>query len=148
MKKFLSLLLLAIVAVQFSFAKDVITKDMNQLPLPARNFINSHFTKPELSHIKIDKERMESTKYEVVLMDGTEIEFDSQGNWEEVSAKKGQVVPVTIVPGFAVDYLKAHKFTNEGVRKVERNRKGYEIELSTGVSFKFDNKGRFIKADD
>lgn len=148
MKKFLSLLLLAIIAVQFSFAKDVITKDMNQLPLPARNFINRHFTKPELSHIKIDQERMGSTKYEVVLMDGTEIEFDSKGNWEEVSAKKGQVVPVTIVPGFAVDYLKAHKFTNEGVRKVERNRKGYEIELSTGVSFKFDNKGRFIKADD
>lgn len=148
MKKFLSLLVLAIIAVQFSFAKDVITKDMNQLPLPARNFINRHFTKPELSHIKIDQERMEPTKYEVVLMDGTEIEFDSQGNWEEVSAKKGQVVPVTIVPGFAVDYLKAHKFTNEGVSKVERSRKGYEIELSTGVSFKFDKKGRFIKADD
>ncbi len=42
MKKFLSLLVLALVAVQFSFAKDVITKDMNQLPLPARNFINSN----------------------------------------------------------------------------------------------------------
>lgn len=44
MKKILSLLVLAIVAVQFSFATDVITKDMNQLPLPARNFINRHFT--------------------------------------------------------------------------------------------------------
>ena len=43
MKKILSLLVLALVAVQFSFAKDVITKDMNQLPLPARNFINSNF---------------------------------------------------------------------------------------------------------
>ena len=42
MKKILSLLVLAIVAVQFSFAKDVITKDMNQLPLPARNFINGN----------------------------------------------------------------------------------------------------------
>ena len=58
MKKILSLLVLAIVAVQFSFAKDVITKDMNQLPLPARNFINSHFTKPEVAHIKIDKDMM------------------------------------------------------------------------------------------
>ena len=38
MKKILFLFVLAIVAVQFSFAKDVITKDMNQLPLPARNF--------------------------------------------------------------------------------------------------------------
>ncbi len=26
--------------------------------------------------------------------------------------------------------------------------KGYEIELSTGLSFKFDKKGKFIKADD
>jgi len=37
---------------------------------------------------------------------------------------------------------------NEGVTKVERDRKGYEIELSTGLSFKFDKKGKFIKADD
>ena len=61
MKKILSLLVLAIVAVQFSWAADVITKDMNQLPLPARNFINRHFTKPEVSHIKIDKEMLEAT---------------------------------------------------------------------------------------
>lgn len=148
MKKILSLLVLALVAVQFSFAKDVITKDMNQLPLPARNFINSNFTKPQVAHIKIDKDMMESTKYEVVLMDGTEIDFDSKGNWEEVSAKKGQTVPVSVVPGFAVNYLKAHNFVNEGVTKVERDRKGYEIELSTGISFKFDKKGKFIKTDD
>ena len=61
MKKILSLLVLAIVAVQFSFATDVITKDMNQLPLPARNFINRHFTKPEVAQIKIDKDLMEAT---------------------------------------------------------------------------------------
>ena len=41
---------------------------------------------------------MESTKYEVLLMDGTEIDFDSRGNWEEVSAKKGKTVPATVVP--------------------------------------------------
>lgn len=147
MKKLLSLLVLAMVAIQFSFAGDVITKDMNQLPLPARNFINRHFTKPQVSHIKIDKERMESTKYEVVLMDGTEIDFDSKGNWEEVSMKNGKL-PASVVPGFAVDYLKAHNFANEGVKKVERDRKGYEIELSSGLSFKFDKKGQFVKADD
>ena len=140
MKKILSLLVLVIVAVQFSFATDVITKDMNQLPLPARNFINRHFTKPEVAQIKIDKDLMESTKYEVLLVDGTEIDFDSKGNWEEVSAKKGQSVPASIIPGFAV--------VSEGVTKVERDRKGYEVELSTGVSFKFDKKGKFLKADD
>ena len=59
-----------------------------------------------------------------------------------------ETVPVSIVPGFAVNYLKAHNFVNEGVTKVERDRKGYEIELSTGLSFKFDKKGKFIKTDD
>lgn len=147
MKKILSLLVMAIVAIQFSFAGDVVTKDMNQLPLPARNFINRHFTKPQVSHIKIDKEMMESTKYEVLLMDGSEIDFDSKGNWEEVSAKKGQKVPDSVIPSFAVTYLKEHQFT-EPVTKVERDRKGYEVELSTGISFKFNNKGKFVKADD
>ena len=126
MKKILSLLVMAIVAIQFSFAGDVITKDMNQLPLPARNFINRH---------------------EVLLTDGTEIDFDSKGNWEEVSASKGHAVPASVVPSFAASYLKEHNFT-EPVTKVERDRKGYEVELSTGVSFKFDKKGKFLKADD
>ena len=147
MKKILSLLVMAIVAIQFSFAGDVITKDMNQLPLPARNFINRHFTKPQVAHIKIDKDLLESAKYEVLLTDGTEIDFDSEGNWEEVSASKGHAVPASVVPSFAVSYLKEHNFT-EPVTKVERDRKGYEVELSTGVSFKFDKKGKFLKADD
>lgn len=147
MKKILSLLVLAFVAIQFSFAGDVITKDMNQLPLPARNFIYRHFTKPQVSHIKIDKEMMESTKYEVLLMDGSEIDFDSKGNWEEVSAQRGKQVPATVIPSFAVNYLKTHNFT-EPVTKVERDRNGYEVELNNGISFKFNKRGKFLKADD
>lgn len=88
MKKILSLLVLAIVAVQFSFAADVITKDINQLPLPARNFINRHFTKPEVVQIKIDKDLMESTKYEVLLMDGTEIDLTVGGIGRKLALRK------------------------------------------------------------
>lgn len=145
MKKILSLLVLAIVAVQFAFAADVITKDINQLPLSARNFINSHFAKPQVSHIKIDSEMM-SKKYEVLLADGTEIDFDSKGNWTEVDAKKGKV-PASIVPAFVNDYLKANNFTNEFITKIEQNRKGFEVELNTDLSFKFDKNGKFRKAD-
>ena len=68
MKKILSLLVMAIVAIQFSFAGDVITKDMNQLPLPARNFINRHFTKPQVAHIKIDKDLLESAELNLKLV--------------------------------------------------------------------------------
>ena len=43
MKKVLSILVLALVAVQLAFAGDVITRDAKQLPLTARNFINRYF---------------------------------------------------------------------------------------------------------
>ena len=69
-----------------------------------------------------------------LLMDGTEIDFDSRGIGRKLKTKKGKTVPATVVPGFAANYLKTHNFVSEGVTKVERDRKGYEIELSTGIS--------------
>lgn len=48
MKKVLSILVLALVAVQLAFAGDVITRDAKQLPLTARNFINRYFTDPQI----------------------------------------------------------------------------------------------------
>ena len=84
MKKVLSILVLALVAVQFAFAGDVITQDAKQLPLTARNFINQYFSKPHISHIKIESEILQTKKYEVLLTDRTEIDFDKKGNWLEV----------------------------------------------------------------
>ena len=81
MKKVLSILVLALVAVQLAFAGDVITRDAKQLPLTARNFINRYFTDPQISHIKIETGILGSKSYEVLLTDRTEIDFDSNGNW-------------------------------------------------------------------
>ena len=145
MKKILSLLVLAIVAVQFSWAADVITKDMNQLPLPARNFINRHFTKPEVSHIKIDKEMLEATKYEVLLTDGTEIEFDSKGNWEEVDCKHTSVL-VAIIPAAIQKYVTTN-YPDAKVLKIERDKKDYEVKLSNRTELKFDLKFNLIDID-
>lgn len=75
MKKVLSILVLALVAVQFAFAGDVITQDTKQLPLTARNFINQYFSKPHISHIKIESEILQTKKYEVLLTDRTEIDL-------------------------------------------------------------------------
>ena len=35
-----------------------------------------------------------------------------------------------------------------GITKIERDRKGYEVELNTDLTFKFDKNGKFRKADD
>ena len=110
MKKVLSILVLAIVAVQFAFAGDVITKDVKELPLTARNFINQYFSKPQISYIKIDSEFL-SKKYEVTLTDRTEIDFDKKGNWTEVDCKKN-AVPAALIPASVKDYVKAN-FPND-----------------------------------
>lgn len=92
MKKILSILVLAIVAVQFAFAGDVITKDAKDLPLNARNFINQYFSKPQISYIKIDSEFL-SKKYEVTLTDRTEIDFDKKVTGRRWIARKVLYLP-------------------------------------------------------
>ena len=110
MKKMLSILVLAVIAIQFSFADDVITKDVNQLPEQARTFINTHFSDCQLQHIKIDKDMM-SKSYEVYMTNGVEIDFDSKGNWTEVNTeKRGKKVPYVLFPDFVTNYMKTNKY--------------------------------------
>lgn len=145
MKKFLSFLLLAIVSIQMTLAGDVITQDVNQLPLNARNFINQHFSSPSISHIKIEDEFLKSKKYEVLLTNLTEIDFDNKGNWVEVDCKKGQI-PASLIPSTIKEYVNKN-FPNTIINKIERKGKGLEIELNNDYSLKFDKKGQFVSMD-
>lgn len=146
MKKFLSMIVLALATVQFAFAGDVITQDVKQLPLTARNFINQYFSKPQVSHIKIETNILQSKKYEVLLTDRTEIDFDSNGNWTEVDCKK-VAVPGALIPVSVKEYVKTN-FPQEIITKIERGRNGVEVELGNDYSLKFNNKGKFVSMDD
>lgn len=146
MKKVLSILVLALVAVQFAFAGDVITQDVKQLPLAARNFINQYFSKPQISHIKIESEILQSKKYEVLLTDRTEIDFDSKGNWVEVDCQKS-AVPTALVPASVKEYVKTN-FPKEIITKIDRKGSGVEVELGNDYSLKFNKKGKFVSMDD
>lgn len=144
--KVLSILALAIFTVQFSFAGDVITQDAKQLPLVARNFINRHFTKPQIHYIKIESEILQNKKYEVQLADFTEIDFDKQGNWLKVDCKKA-AIPAALIPTSVQEYVKTN-FPREIITKIERERSGMKIELSNDYSLKFNKKGKFVSIDD
>lgn len=146
MKKIFSLLVVVVAAAQFAFAGDVITKDAMKLPLTARNFISQHFSKSPIAHIKIDSEMLQSRKYEVKLVNGAEVDFDSKGNWVEVDCKKA-AVPESVVPAFVKQYMKSNGFQSEFVTKIDRDRKGYEAELNSGLDMKFSKSGKFRQTD-
>lgn len=143
MKKFLALLFMAFLTIQATFAGDVITQDAKQLPLVARNFINRHFTRPQISYIKIDSEFL-SKKYEVVLSDRTKIEFNGDGEWEEVDGKRNNI-PTTIIPAHIKQYVEAN-YPGVSFTKIERDRG--EVELTNRLSLTFNKKGQLIDIDD
>ncbi len=146
MKKVLSVLVLALAAVQFAFAGDVITQDTKRLPMAARNFINQYFAKQQVSRIKIETGMLGSKKYEVSLANRTEIDFDGNGNWTKVDCDK-TAVPEALVPVSVREYVKTN-FPQEVIVKIERERSGMEVELGNDYSLKFNSKGKFVSMDD
>lgn len=149
MKKLLATCMLVVLAVQVAVADDVVTKDINKLPIAAREMIKKYFPEVNISYIKIDKEFLQSTNYEAVLTNGFEIDFDSKGEWKEVDCKR-TAVPAALVPDFIKRYV-AENFPQERIVKIERERKGYKwytAELSNGLDAEFDRNGNFLRLDD
>lgn len=147
MKKLFFLFVMMVGLSVQAMAKDVITRDVNQLPQAARTTIQKHFAKAKLSYIKIDKDFLEAATYEAIFEDGTQIEFNSKGEWTEVDSKLNPV-PDALIPATVKTYLKKN-FPNIAVEKIERHRKGgYEVELKNDLSVEFDAQGNFLRLDD
>lgn len=146
MKKIVAMFIMAILTVQVAIAGDVVTKDVNQLPASARETIKKHFPQAKISYIKIDKDLLKSKTYEATLTNGTEIDFNSKGEWTDIDCKKA-AVPAAFVPASISQYVKEN-FAGHSVVKIERERKMYKVELNNGLDLNFDKMGAFLRMDD
>lgn len=146
MKKFVAMFIMAMLTAQVAIAGDVVTKDVNSIPASARETIKKHFPESKISYIKIDKDLFESTTYQAVLTDGSEIDFNSKGEWMDVDCKKG-AVPVAFIPAPVGQYVKAN-FDGSFIVKIERERQFYKVELNNDLDLVFDKAGTFLRMDD
>lgn len=81
--------------------------------------------------------------------DGSEIEFDYLGNWEDVDCKY-KAVPdsvIELIPVEIPNYVKAN-FPSTLITKVKVKTWGYELELNTGLELEFNKAGKFLRIDD
>lgn len=145
MKKLL-LMLALIVGVFSASARDTYSHDVNVLPKAAQTVLSNNF-KAKVNHIKIDKDFGRVSEFDVVLNDGTEITFDKNGNWKDVEVKIGSSVPSFFVPNAISNYIKNNQ-KKATVVGIEKNRSGYDVELSNGVEMKFNSEGKFIRYED
>lgn len=146
MKKVLFAIPLLFTFLQISCAGDIITHDAKKLPVNARTFISTYFTRAQISHIKIESELFQTKKFEVLLTDRTEIDFDRNGEWIEIDCDHSRV-PLGVIPAYISEYLKTN-FPGVFITKIERKRREIEVDLSNDWSLTFNNKGKLIEIDD
>ena len=147
MKKSVSYLAVLICMMMQSvstYGNDIIIP-AEQLPAAAKSFIQRTFPGQEISYAKMGTDFAKKT-YEVCLDNGIEVEFDKCGTWDKVNCNYS-AVPAHLVPAAIANYVKA-QFTDVNVVKIDKDRSGYEVELSNSIELKFDRHGQLIKIDD
>lgn len=125
-------------------SQDRILQDASLLPEVCRTFMTTHYGSTPVAHIEIEKVLFWDSGYDVILTDGTNIEFTSSGDWKDIEGERP--VPAAIVPDFIRDYVQAH-YLAEAIVSIERKRDEYSIELSNGLELTFNNKGKLIEVD-
>ncbi len=142
MRKIFSFLMLTFSLVLFAQDKPI---SFQQLPKNSQQFITTYFGSQNVAVILLDDDYLKK-EYEVILKNGTKIEFKSDGNWKEIKSNKGKI-PSGFIPKKIVAYVQK-SFPNTGIKKIEKNRFSYEVELINGIDIEFDLKGNFVKFDD
>ena len=114
---------------------------VSQLPQKAQEFIQQYFPDKTASYAK-----KEYTQFEVKFSDGTEVEFDRKGNWDNVDCQ-WESVPAALVPTEIATYVSTN-FPGALIVKIDKERYGYEIELSNDLELKFNKSGKLFHIDD
>lgn len=141
MKKIIATLLLAILVGGTTLACDRKKNiDPENLPQAAQALIQKHW--PSCA---IDLAFIDGNEYEVLLTDGTLIEFNSKGDWKEMKCTDG--LPVTLVPIYITRYI-VNRYPKQLIIDCEKMRGGYEVTLTNGLEIQFDLRGNVTHVDD
>ena len=118
--------------------------NVNELPAKAQTLLNKHFKGQKVMLATIES-GVVSRSYDVVLRNGTKLEFDKKGNLTEIDCKQG-IVPSQLIPQPIKNYLKEN-YPAQAVRKIELNKKEYEVELTNGIDLTFNKHFQLIDID-
>lgn len=116
-----------------------------ELPAKAQTFLKKHFGTENPTYVIKDKETF-STDYKVQFANKIEVEFDGNGDWDEVDGNHN-AIPTAILPAKIASYVKTN-FKDSQVTGLDKGRWGYEVNLNNGLELEFDSNGKFIRIDD
>ncbi len=141
MKKIKFLLLAFMCMMSLNILADDKPIPVEKLPEPAKAFVQENF--PDLKIIYAEKDW---NSYECRLSDGTKIEFNKKGAWKKIDRNTAPV-PASVIPEAIQEYVKT-SFPDCIITKIDRERYGFDIELSNDIDLKFNHQGALIGMDD
>lgn len=141
MKQMKYLLMALMCLISSSVMADDTPIPVEQLPEAAKTFVQTNFKGQKIVYAEKDW-----NSFECRLADGTKIEFTKKGAWKKID-RKATAVPDAIVPATILEYVKAN-FVGCTVTKIDKERYGYDIELSNDMDLKFNFQGALIGMDD
>ena len=117
---------------------------VNALPAKAQTLLSQHFNDQKVMLATIES-GVVSRSYDVVLQNGTKLEFDKKGNLTEIDCKQA-TVPAKLIPQAIRNYLKEN-YPAQAVKKIEMNKNEYEVELANGLDLTFNKHFQLIDID-
>ena len=117
---------------------------VNALPAKAQTLLSQHFNGQKVMLVTIES-GVVSRSYDVVLQNGTKLEFDKKGNLTEIDCKQGKV-PAKLIPQAIRNYLKKN-YPAQAVKKIEMSKNEYEVELANGLDLTFNKHFQLIDID-
>ena len=117
---------------------------VNALPAKAQTLLSQHFNGQKVILATIES-GVVSRSYDVVLQNGTKLEFDKKGNLTEIDCKQGKV-PAKLIPQAIRNYLKKN-YPAQAVKKIEMSKNEYEVELANGLDLTFNKHFQLIDID-
>ncbi len=142
MKMMMTAVMLMIASTACTGQDKVITE--KELPASAQKLMKEQFADKQVAIVQKDRDGLR-TSYDVVYSDGTKLEFDSKGEWTEIDSKP-QTVPSALVPREITDYV-VKTYPNVRIVQIERDKRGYETDLSNGLEVRFNKQFKVVEID-
>lgn len=144
MKKRFAIIALSLCATATAFADKPVSR--NELPQQARNFLTANFPKTGIEYATVDRNLFDAD-YDVVLDNGTHLEFSKRGEWTEITSSHGNFIPSSVLPAKMAAYI-SKNYPKAHISQIERERGNYEVALSNGVEITFNKESQVIYTND
>lgn len=148
MKRSFRMMMVAICCIVLGYTTACADNDkpieVSNLPAKAQTLLSTHFNNQKVALATIEA-GIVNKSYDVVLQNGTKLEFDKKGNLTEIDCKQGSV-PAKLVPQPIASYVQTN-YPGQSVKKIEIDRNEHEVELTNGLDITFNKHFKVIDID-